>query len=237
MISQITFQSFCQFFGSWSFVPGGLRKLKGSSDTQSRKWETIDQLPLWNSMTKLSRLFLQWESSTFLALIKNFSRRPLYSFFGSTCIHWIHMSRVDSRTRHTWIVFAVILCSERFSPGVNFFFLYPRTNSSFDWIYLICCLLWKFRTLELGFFTLTLEKGNDDNYTYCCSALLYTSIKSIALRRIKTLALEVTIFSPLISDSLIQESKKFEQVELVNVQQTDGTSIPAILLEMYPLSV
>ena len=122
-------------------------------------------------------------------------------------------------------------------PWCSIFFLYPRTNSSFDWIYLICCLLWKFRTLELGFFTLTLEKGNDDNYTYCCSALLYTSIKSIAFRRIKTLALEVTIFSPLISDSLIQESKKFEQVELVNVQQTDGTSIPAILLEMYPLSV
>ena len=58
----------------------------------------------------------------------------------------------------------------------------------------------------------------------------YTSIKSIAFRRIKTLALEVTIFSPLTSDSLLQESKKFAQVELVNVQQTDGTSIPAILL-------
>lgn len=64
----------------------------------------------------------------------------------------------------------------------------------------------------------------------------YTSIKSIAFRRIKTLALEVTIFSPLTSDSLIQESK-FAQVELANIQQTDGTSIPAILLEIYPLSV
>lgn len=84
-------------------------------------WETIEKLPLWNPMTKLSRFFLQWESSTFLALIKNFSRRSPRSFFGSTCIHWIHMSRVDSRTRNRWIVFVVLFCSERSSLGVQFF--------------------------------------------------------------------------------------------------------------------
>lgn len=53
----------------------------------------------------------------------------------------------------------------------------------------------------------------------------YTSIKSIAFRRIKTLTLEVTIFSPWTSDSLIQESKKFAQVELVNVQHSWDSSL------------
>ena len=41
---------------------------------------------------------------------------------------------------------------------------------------------------------------------------------------IETLALRGDSFSPFISDSLIQERKKFAQVELVNIEQAHGTS-------------